>query len=91
MLLLYRQKKYLHFRGQSHRQNPEMDRLFCACAVWVTATDCHERRRRESSGKEICRVCVARCPEIMFRAAVRLSVSGVRSLTSTQPGSRGIS
>lgn len=27
----------------------------------------------------------------MFRAAVRLSVSGVRSLTSTQPGSRGIS
>lgn len=26
---------------------------------------------------------------IMFRAAVRLSVSGVRSLTRTQPGSRG--
>lgn len=80
MLLLHGQKKTLRVKVTDEIQK------WAACPRMRSATtDCHERRREE--------VCPVPCSLflIMFRAAVRLSVSGVRSLTSTRPGSRGIS
>lgn len=61
--------------------------LFCTCAARA-----HVNLRDKGSKFLLRNLSGSRSwlSNIMFRAAVRLSVSGVRSLTRTQPGCQGV-
>uniref|UniRef100_A0A8C5E3W4 Cytochrome c oxidase subunit 5A, mitochondrial n=2 Tax=Gouania willdenowi TaxID=441366 RepID=A0A8C5E3W4_GOUWI len=51
---------------------------------WCSRCQSSPTDKHQSTGRCCC------CTGIMFRTAVRLSVSGVRSLTCTHPGSRAV-
>lgn len=72
--------------GKQHMNDVSCSSLG-ACAVRAHAK---LRDGETTSSWEISSVLVSRLSRNMFRAAVRLSFSGVRSLTRTQPGCQGI-